>query len=165
MRNTIIVRDPFREFDTLVRRSFGQEGGPAAAATAVVGFVPSAQSHREGDDAVVKLDLPGVDVDNDVTVEVVDRSLVINGERRDARDESVEAGRFREVRYGTFRRAFRLPGAVDTDQVSASYDAGVLTVRVAGVYAEPEGRRITITTGIAGIAGTTGIAGTEGTEG
>ena len=51
-------RDPFAEFDAIVRRAFN----PAA------GFTPSAEIVRDGDDAVVRLELPGIDVEKDVTV-------------------------------------------------------------------------------------------------
>lgn len=142
MRNGIIVRDPFREFDSLVRRAFGPapfESGPA-------GFVPPAESHRDGDDLVVRLELAGVDVSKDVEVEVQGRQLLITGQRRDERDERTEAGRIQEFRYGSFRRAFTLGAQVDADRVSASYDAGMLTVRVAGAYADSRGRKIEIST-------------------
>ncbi|MFV3440628.1 Hsp20/alpha crystallin family protein [Mycobacterium tuberculosis] len=54
----------------------------------------------------------------------------------------------REIRYGSFRRSFRLPAHVTSEAIAASYDAGVLTVRVAGAYkapAETQAQRIAIT--------------------
>jgi HSP20 family molecular chaperone IbpA len=51
------------------------------------------------------------------------------------------------VRYGAFRRSFRLPQHVTGDDVSAGYDAGILTVRVAGVYAGSTAQRIPVTAG------------------
>jgi HSP20 family molecular chaperone IbpA len=48
------------------------------------------------------------------------------------------------VRYGSFRRSIKLPPYVTGDAISASYDAGVLTGRVAGVYKGGEVRRIAI---------------------
>ncbi|EXG81489.1 Hsp20/alpha crystallin family protein [Cryptosporangium arvum] len=136
-------RDPFAEFDALVRRSFG----PVATRPAETrrNFTPAAEVTRDGDDAVVRLEVPGVDVENDVTVEVDAGQLVVRGERRGEHD-----GRsFSEVRYGSFRRTFRLPEHVGADAVTASYDQGVLSVRVAGAHtapAQPETRRIAITT-------------------
>jgi HSP20 family molecular chaperone IbpA len=136
-------RDPFfAEFDNLVRAAFG----PSTSTSASTGFSPAAEAHREGDDAVIRLELPGVSTD-DVTVEVKGRHLVIRGERRDEREEQSEGRRFSEFRYGSFTRSFRLAPHVTADAVSASYDAGVLTVRVAGAYAETEGQRIEISTG------------------
>jgi HSP20 family molecular chaperone IbpA len=54
------------------------------------------------------------------------------------------ADRFRELRYGSFRRTFRLPSTVDADAVSASYDAGIVTILVTGAYAASQARRIEI---------------------
>ena len=67
----------FRPADALVRSSAGSR--PAESAW----FVPAADVVRDGDDAVVRVELPGVDVASDVTVEVVDHRLSIAGERRD----------------------------------------------------------------------------------
>jgi HSP20 family protein len=49
-----------------------------------------------------------------------------------------------EVRYGSFRRTFKLPAHVTSDAISASYDAGVLTVRVASAHKGAEAQRIAI---------------------
>ena len=141
---TRLSRDPFfAEFDNLVRADFGPSNGEGLPAD--TGFSPAAEVHRDGDDAVIRLELPGLFTD-DVTVEVQGRRLVIKGERRDEREEKSEGRRFSEFRYGSFTLSFGLAPNVTADAVSASYDAGVLTVRVAGAYAETEGRRIEIST-------------------
>lgn len=137
------VRDPFQQFDALVHHAFGPAGPrPAVRRT---GFVPAAEVVREGDDAVIRLELPGLDVANDVTVEVDRDQLVVRGERRDERTDNQDGRGPGEVRYGAFRRSFRLPAHVTSDTVSASYDAGVLSIRVAGAYASPnEAKRIPV---------------------
>jgi HSP20 family protein len=98
-------------------------------------FSPAAEVSREGDDAVIRLELPGVDVDKEVDVDLDGNQLVIHGERHDERVEEKEGRTLREVRYGSFRRTFTVPSHVTADGISASYDKGVLTVRVAGAYA------------------------------
>jgi HSP20 family protein len=109
------------------------------------GFTPAAEVVKDGDDAVIRLELPGVDVAKDVNVEVDRGHLVIHGERRDERAEEKKDGRtLREVRYGSFRRSFKLPTHVTSEAISASYDAGVLTVRVAGAHKGAEAQRIAI---------------------
>src|SRR6185437_1595800 len=106
-----------RPADRLVREFFG----PAAATDWIkpiaAGFNPAAEIVKDGEDAVVRLELPGVDVEKDVNVEIEDGRTL------------------REVRYGSFRRSFQLPAHVTADAVKASYDAGVLTVRVVGAHA------------------------------
>ncbi|MHC1558406.1 Hsp20/alpha crystallin family protein [Actinomycetospora sp. C-140] len=127
--------DPFAVAPALFRRP--GTGRPAAW------FAPTTDVVREGDDAVVRVELPGVDVAKDVTVEVDGDRLTVRGERRD--EQSGEG--YRQSRHGSFRRSFTLPQHVDADAVTASYDAGVLTLRVAGAHAEPAqpgARRIAI---------------------
>jgi len=131
-------RSVFPEFDALMRSAFGP-------GTTAAGFTPAAEVHRDGDDAVVSLELPGVDVDKDVTVEIDRSRLVVRGERRDERQEQKDGRSLREMRYGSFRRSFSLPSHVSADAVSASYDAGLLHIRVAGVYKGTEPQRISIT--------------------
>jgi HSP20 family molecular chaperone IbpA len=136
-------RDPFAEFDTLVRHAFG----PTATS-----FVPAAETRRDGDDAVVRLELPGLDFARDVTVEVDRGRLVVRGERRDEHSEEKNGSSLREVRYGSFHRSFALPAHVTADAVTATYDAGVLTVRITGAYVGGQAQRIAVTGGTAAAA-------------
>ena len=132
--------DPFADFDALVRRAFG----PTASRPV---FTPAADLDRDGDDAVLRLELPGVDPEKDVVVELERGHLIVRGERRDERTEDRDGRRLREVRYGSFRRAFGLPSHVTAEALSASYDAGVLTVRVKDVHAGTAAKRIEVTAG------------------
>lgn len=137
--NVMGRRSAFPEFDSLIRGAFG----PSALRT--TGFTPAAEVRRDGDDAIVTLELPGVDITKDVTVEVDRSTLVVHGERRDERAEEKDERTLREMRYGSFRRSFTLPHGVSADAVSATYDAGLLHVRVAGVYQGTEPQKIAIT--------------------
>ena len=129
------------DIDRWVRDFFG----PATADDWFAdGFSPAAEIVRDGDDALIRVELPGVDVDKDVNVEVERANLVIHGERRDERAEQKDGRSLREVRYGSFRRSFRLPSHVTSEAISASYDAGVLTVRVAGAHKGSQTQRIAI---------------------
>ena len=134
-------RDPFAEFDALVRTAFGPIAKQPTA------FTPAAEVVRDGDDAIVRVELPGVDFTDDVTVEVDRGRLVIRGERRDERSEEAAGRTLREVRYGSFRRSFALPTHVTAESVTASYDAGILSVRVAGAHAGSQAHRIAVTAG------------------
>ncbi|WP_374023327.1 Hsp20/alpha crystallin family protein [Mycobacterium sp. HNNTM2301] len=145
MSNVALWSRPAWNTDRWLRDFFG----PAAAADwykpATSGFHPAAEIVKDGDDAVVRVELPGVDVEKDVNVEVDRGRLVIRGERRDEHAEEQDGRTLREVRYGSFRRSFQLPAHVTGDAITASYDAGVLTVRVAGAYAGNQAQRIEIT--------------------
>jgi len=107
-------------------------------------FRPAAEIVKDGEDAVVRVELPGIDVEKDVNVEIDKGALIVRGERRDEHSEDKDGRTLREVRYGSFRRTFALPSHVTGDAITASYDAGVLTVRVAGAYAGNEPQRIAI---------------------
>lgn len=74
-------------------------------------------------------DVPGMDPSHiDVFVDVARHALTIQGERlEDVADETV---RKRERRFGTFRGVFALPASAVVDDITASYDKGVLKVVV-----------------------------------
>src|SRR5262245_22984792 len=84
---------PFAELDSWLRDAFDAPEGIGRD------FVPAAEVARDGEDAVVRLELPGLDVEKDVTVEVVDGRLSIHGERRDERTEEKDGRTLRELRY------------------------------------------------------------------
>jgi HSP20 family protein len=146
MSNLALWSRPTWDTDRWLRDFFGPAATTDWAKSVTSGFRPAAEIVKDGDDAVVRLELPGVDVAKDVNVEVDKGRLVIHGEHRDERAEEEEDGRtLREIRYGSFRRSFQLPAHVTSEAITASYDAGVLTVRVTGVYAGTQAKRIEIT--------------------
>lgn len=142
---------PFSEFDAIMRSAFApfERGHRAFPARPSADFVPAVEVDRDGEDAIVKLELPGLDVAKDVTVELDRGELVVRGERRDERTSAEDGRTVREVRYGSFRRSFTVPAHVTSEAVSADYDAGVLTVRVTGAYAGTGAQRIAVTAGTA----------------
>ncbi len=145
MSNLALWSRPAWDTDRWLRDFFG----PAAAADwnnpVTSGLRPAAEVVKDGDDAIVRVELPGVDVDRDVNVEVERGQLVIHGEHRDEHSEEKNGRTLREIRYGSFSRSFQLPTHVTGDAVTASYDAGVLTVRVTGAYTGNQAQRIAIT--------------------
>lgn len=147
MSNLTLWSWPAWDTDRWLREFFG----PATVSEwkpVTRGFSPAAEVVKDGDDAVVRLELPGVDVDKDVNVELDRGRLVVHGERRDEHAEEKDGRMLREVRYGSFRRSFKLPAYVTSEALSASYDAGVLTVRIAGACKDPAdtgAQRIAIT--------------------
>ncbi|HUY49529.1 MAG TPA: Hsp20/alpha crystallin family protein [Streptosporangiaceae bacterium] len=75
---------------------------------------------------VVRAELPGIDPDKQVEVTVEGGMLTIRAERQEER-----AGKYHsEFRYGTFTRHLTLPAAADETDVKATYDKGVLEVRI-----------------------------------
>jgi HSP20 family protein len=143
-----VWQDPFADVEALVRSVFGPTPERAQ------GWTPASEVFREGDDAVVRMELPGVDPASDVHVEIERGHLVIRGERRQTRTDEQHGG-IREMRYGSFRRVFRLPDHITPEDLSATYDAGLLTVRVKGAHTPPKPVTVSIATGTPAAAAVT----------
>jgi HSP20 family protein len=78
---------------------------------------------------VLKTDLPGLDSE-DVQIEVNDGVLTVSGERKTEHEEQREGYHRVERAYGGFSRSLTLPRDIDAEQVEASFDKGVLEVRI-----------------------------------
>jgi HSP20 family protein len=136
----VVSWDPSRDLDLLqgdVNRLFDRFFAPAGApgAAAPGRFVPPIDVAEEEAHYLVLADLPGV-AEEDITIEVEDRTLRIAGERKPIATEH-EGQRRIERQWGTFERTLTLPPGVDPDAVQASFERGVLELRVP----KPEERR------------------------
>jgi HSP20 family protein len=101
----------------------------------------------DGDTAVVRADMPGIDPERDIEITVADHQLRIRGERRQETKTEDKNGYRSEVRYGSFMRTIPLPaGAHDTD-VKATYLDGVLEVRVPINRTDAETKKIPVSRG------------------
>ena len=141
--------DPFtvlaqmdEDFDELVRRTWGSSTSGRLA----FGYVPPVDMSVDGKDVVIRLELPGVDITKDVDIQVQDHLLTISGSRRQATEESASTDRVlvRELRQGSFWRQFALPDGVEAEDIEASYDQGILSVRVKDVVKRQKGQKIAI---------------------
>ena len=77
----------------------------------------------------VTAELPGLE-EKDVNVTVTDNMLTIKGEKSYEKEEKNKDHHMSERAYGSFERSFTLPSTVDAEHIKASYDLGVLTVRL-----------------------------------
>jgi HSP20 family protein len=129
--------DPFRELDRLTQQFLGTQGTSARPS-----FMPM-DAWREGETFVVEFDLPGVRPDS-IELDIERNVLTVKAERnaRNGDWELIAAERPR----GVFSRQLLLGDNLDTEQVAASYDAGVLTVRIP-VAEKAKPRKITVNTG------------------
>ncbi|HEY4023087.1 MAG TPA: Hsp20/alpha crystallin family protein [Pseudonocardiaceae bacterium] len=120
--------DPFRELDRLTQQVFGLTAGTAGGTWSR----PSAMAmdaYRVGEEFVVSFDLPGVDPDA-IELDVERNVLTVKAERRPVvTGEHVEM-QVAERPLGVFSRQLFLGDTLDTDQIHAGYDAGVLTLRI-----------------------------------
>jgi HSP20 family protein len=105
------------------------------------------EEYREGDNLVVRAEMPGLDPEKDVEITVSDNTLRIKAERREqTKTEDKESYRS-EFRYGSFIRAIRLPAGATEKDVTASYTDGILEVRVPINTAEAEAKKVTVKRG------------------
>jgi HSP20 family protein len=93
-------------------------------------LVPAVDVTESEEEYLVSADVPGVKKD-DLTVEIEGGSLRIRGERKSEREETKDKARHLERSYGAFSRAFTLPADADSEKVEASFEDGVLKVRIA----------------------------------
>jgi len=114
----LIRTDPFRDLDRLTQQFFGTSARPA---------VMPMDAWREGDHFVVEFDLPGIDPQS-VDLDVERNVLSVRAERPalDSKEQTLAAERPR----GVFSRQLILGDNLDTEKVEASYQAGVLTLRI-----------------------------------
>jgi HSP20 family protein len=101
----------------------------------------------DGEQLVVKAEIPGVDPDNDIDVSVDNGVLTIAAERRESNREKLDKGFHSEFRYGSFVRQIRLPAGTSPEVVSATYRDGVLEIRMPKPSTEAASRRIQIQRG------------------
>ena len=88
------------------------------------------EEHREDDTLVVKPEVPGINPECDVAINLVGNQLQIGVQREEKSEHKGKQGCHSEFRYGTFARSVTLPTGVSQDDVQASYRDGVLEVRV-----------------------------------
>ena len=123
--------DPFQEVASLQNRvnalfrDFSEGESPLATAS----FIPAVDIYEDNQKVVLKLEVPGVE-EKDLDVRVENHTLTVKGERKFSGEEKEENFHRIERRYGSFYRAFTLPNTVDTENVAASYTAGVLKLEL-----------------------------------
>jgi len=123
--------DPFREVVALhnrvnsLFRDLNEGDDPVAAAS----FVQAVDIYEDAQKVMLKLEVPGID-QKDLDVRIEDHTLTVKGERKFESEEKEQNFHRIERRYGSFYRAFTLPSTVDTENVAASYNAGVLKLEL-----------------------------------
>jgi HSP20 family protein len=96
--------DPFEELRTMqhdMDRLFGRVLGLGMPSERTGLWMPSVESYTKEGKLIFKAELPGVDP-KDLDVSITDRELVIKGERKEEKDETVESYAYREIAYGSF---------------------------------------------------------------
>lgn len=135
--------DPFRELDRLAQQLTGTTTGTWSRPSAM-----AMDAYRAGDEFVVMFDLPGVTPDA-IDVDVERNVLTVKAERRPTvHAEDVEM-QIAERPLGVFQRQLFLGDNLDTDNIHAEYEAGVLSLRIP-VAEQAKPRKIEVKVGAAG---------------
>jgi HSP20 family protein len=133
----LIRWEPVRELHTMqneMNRLFNAffdapSQGNGGQTTTVRRWIPAMDVVETEDHFVLRADLPGLS-ENDVKIELEDNVLTIAGERK-AEHEQQGEGYYRVERaFGSFSRSLTLPEGVDAERIQASFNSGVLEVRI-----------------------------------
>ena len=129
-----------REIDRLFEDAYG---GNAPRSS----WTPTANVRDAKDAVLLEMELPGI-TPEEVEISIDNDVLTVSGEKRAERREGEEEGRYFLVErsYGSFSRSFSLPNGIDADQVEASFENGLLTIRIPRA-ALPQPRRVQISAG------------------
>ena len=117
--------EPFTEVDRLAQQLFG---GPQLGTWSRPAAMP-VDSYRNGEEFVIAFDLPGVDRDA-IDIDVERNVLTVRAERRPVNLGDQAVAQLSERPHGVFARQLFLGDALDTDHIDATYDNGVLVLRI-----------------------------------
>jgi HSP20 family protein len=124
--STTIVREDLENlFDRFIGR--GLSGAPARVFDTM--WVPSLDFSEDEKNYIVRLEAPGIPKD-DLEVNLEGQLLTISGRRHFEKEEQNEEYFWREREQGRFVRTVRLPSSVNAAKVEATYDNGVMTIRL-----------------------------------
>jgi len=126
--------DPFNDFDRVTRQLW------QLPKTSYTSYMPVDAYRRDGR-FYLHVDLPGIDPES-IDLEVENTSLTITAERKWDREDN-EQVILHERPVGTFSRQFFLGEGLDTENIEAGYDHGVLTV-VIPVVESAKARKIEV---------------------
>ena len=130
---TLVRWDPIRELDSLqsdMNRLFDSFfHGRTANGLGGRRWIPAMDLVETKDHLLLRADLPGLS-EEDVNIEIKDGVLTVSGERKAEHEEKSEGFYRVERAFGSFSRSLNLPDGIDAGQVNASFDNGVLEVKI-----------------------------------
>ncbi|MBR8830837.1 MAG: hypothetical protein N5P05_000241 [Chroococcopsis gigantea SAG 12.99] len=137
MTSSLIRSNPFREFYTIQRSlnhlldEISPNGGE------IMSYVPSAELTETPDSYNLKLEIPGMQVE-DLDIQVTKKEVSVSGERKEETRTETNGIHRTEFRYGKFRRVVPLPAEVQNTQTSATYKDGILVLNLPKAEADKD---------------------------
>jgi HSP20 family protein len=142
-----LMHEMDRMFEGLWRNPLAAFGGRWNGGDVLASqWLPSLEMHEHDGEFIVRADLPGMRK-QDVEVEVVGQSLVIQGERRQGCESDDDGWHRSECRYGRFVRSVPLPEHVDPERIRAHFQDGILELRMPARQRREARRRIEVSEG------------------
>ena len=133
-----------REIDRLFDDTFGGNGGRAAST-----WTPAVDVRESPNELTLAFEMPGIASDQ-IEVTADNGVLTVRGEKREERKEGDDSQfHLVERTYGAFSRSFQLPKNLDESGIEASFENGVLTVRIPKA-ALPQPKKIEVNAGSRG---------------
>ena len=128
----------------LWRPSGGPMIRPSWAFEGAWGKAPAVDVCEHEKEYEITAELPGMDANN-VEVKLSDGVLTIKGEKEEQKEEKQKDYHISERRFGSFQRSFELPEGIDEDKIQASFEKGVLTIKLPkGADAQKPEKKIAI---------------------
>jgi HSP20 family protein len=115
----------FDDMDTMIHSFFNTDWNFPVRDTR--NWSPAVDVKETDNSFVLTTDIPGL-TKKDIKVNVANGKLSISGERTYETDQENDNYHYRERRFGTFDRSFKLPDTVDEEKISASFKNGILIV-------------------------------------
>lgn len=86
--------------------------------------------YEKGDNYHIEMDIPGFDKD-DISIETKNDYLIITAEKNNEEEDKDEERKYicHERTYGKYQRSFYI-GDIDTDQINAEFNNGMLKITV-----------------------------------
>ena len=114
----------YKDFESMMDRFFKQDSEESA-------FLPAVNFAEDKDGYVLSAELPGVKLE-DIELRMDKGVLTLSGEKKSDHEEKDEDRKYYRVesRYGKFVRKVRLPDTVDSESIKASFEDGVLKIRI-----------------------------------
>jgi len=92
-------------------------------------WLPAVDVYETDDAYVVKAELPGMKKE-DITIDVKDGILTVRGERCSETEVKEKRYHRKERVFGSFQRSFSLPEGVASENITAEFKNGILTVSI-----------------------------------
>ena len=144
-RNRQMTEEDFRRFEDMMNEMFDAFGMLTLPTRRLLPLLPGVQAiakYREpgrqrpfidvvetDKEVIATADMPGLDK-NDIKINLTDDKLEISAETKHEEEKKEKGYVYRERRSGSFYRAISLPSLVDSDNVKATYNNGVLEIKM-----------------------------------